>query len=95
MAQNNLNFVGSFVNHNFYTDQYKVGAEYSYDNLLFFRGGYNYTTEFETSETLHKFSAGFGINYNLSGVGVQIDYAYLPTEFFDDTHLFSLSLCIE
>lgn len=34
-AQNNLNFVGTFVNHNYYTDQYKVGAEYSYDNLLF------------------------------------------------------------
>lgn len=94
-AQNNLNFVGTFVNHNYYTDQYKVGAEYSYDNLLFFRGGYNHTTEFEASETLYKFSAGFGINYNLSGVGVQIDYAYLPTEFFDDTHLISLSLGIE
>lgn len=60
-----------------------------------FRGSYNHTTEFEASETLYKFSAGFGINYNLSGVGVQIDYAYLPTEFFDDTHLISLSLGIE
>lgn len=94
-AENHLNFVGTFVNHNFYTDQYKVGAEYSYDNLLFFRGGYSYTTEFESTETLYKFSAGFGINYNLSGVGVKIDYAYLPTEFFDDTHLISLSLGIE
>ncbi len=94
-SQNHLDLVGSFVNHNFYTDQYKVGAEYNYDNLLFFRGGYNYTTNFDAAETLYKFSVGFGINYDLSGIGVKIDYAYLPTEFFDDTHLISLSLGIE
>lgn len=94
-SQNALNLVGSFQNHNFYTDQYKVGAEYNYDNLLFFRGGYNYTTEYDASEVLYKFSVGFGLNYNLGGVGVMIDYAYLPAEFFDDTHLISLSLGIE
>lgn len=94
-AQNSLDIVGSFVNHNFYTDQYKVGAEYSYDDLLFFRGGYNYTTEFDANETLYKFSLGFGLNYDIGGVGVMVDYAYLPTEYFDDTHLISLSLGIE
>lgn len=92
---NNLKLVGAFTNHNFYTDQYKVGAEYNYDNLLFFRGGYNYTTEFEADETLYKFSLGFGLNYDVGGVALMVDYAYLPTEFFDDTHVVSLSLGIE
>lgn len=92
---NNLKLLGSFTNHNFYTDQYKVGAEYNYDDLLFFRGGYNYTTEFEPDETLYKFSLGFGLNYDVGGVGLMVDYAYLPTEFFDDTHVVSLSLGIE
>lgn len=94
-SQNSLNLSGTFVNHNFYTDQYKVGAEYNYDNLLFFRGGYNYTTEFEEDEILYDFSLGFGLNYEISGVGVMVDYAYLPTQYFDDTHVVSLSLGIE
>lgn len=92
---NNLKLVGSFTNHNFYTDQYKVGAEYNYDDLLFFRGGYNYTTEFEEDETLYKFSLGFGLNYDVGGVALMVDYAYLPTEYFDDTHVVSLSIGIE
>ena len=94
-SQNSLNLSGTFVNHNFYTDQYKVGAEYNFDNLLFFRGGYNYTTEFAEDETLYDFSLGFGLNYNIGGVGVMVDYAYLPTQYFDDTHVISLSLGIE
>ena len=94
-SENSLDLAGTFVNHNFYTDQYKVGAEYNYDNLLFFRGGYNYTTNFESADLLNEFSLGFGLNYNLGGVGVMVDYAYLPTQYFDDTHVISLSLGIE
>ncbi len=91
---NALQFSGTFSNHNFYTDQYKFGAEYNYDNLLFLRGGYNHTTEFDASETLYKFYAGFGINYNLGGLDLMLDYAYMPTEFFSDTHNFSIGLGI-
>ncbi len=91
---NSLQFSGTFSNHNFYTDQYKFGAEYNFDNLLFLRGGYAYTSEFEASETLYKFYAGFGLNYDIGGVDLMLDYAYLPTEFFSDTHNFSLGFGI-
>ena len=91
---NAVQFAGTFSNNNFYTDQYKFGAEYNYDNLLFLRGGYNHTTEFEASETLYKFYAGFGLNYDVGGVDLMLDYAYMPTEFFTDTHNFSLGFGI-
>ncbi len=91
---NAVQFAGTFSNHNFYTDQYKFGAEYNFDNLLFLRGGYNHTTEFEASETLYKFYAGFGLNYDVGGVDLMLDYAYMPTEFFSDTHNFSLGFGI-
>ncbi len=91
---NALQFAGTFSNNNFYTDQYKFGAEYNYNNLLFLRGGYNHTTEFEASETLYKFYAGFGLNYDVGGVDLMLDYAYMPTEFFSDTHNFSLGFGI-
>ena len=38
--QNALSINGLFQNANFYGDEYRVGAEYAYDNLLFFRAGY-------------------------------------------------------
>jgi len=91
---NSLQIEGTFSNHNYYVDQYKIGAEYNFDNLLFLRGGYNYTSEFDPNETLYKFYAGFGINYNVGGVDLMLDYAYMPTEFFSDTHNFSLGLGI-
>lgn len=94
-AENSLNLSGSFVNHNFYTDQYKVGAEYNYDNLLFFRGGYNYTANFDSEDLLYEFTLGFGLNYNIGGADIMVDYAYLPTQYFDDTHVISMSLGIE
>ncbi len=90
--QNMLNLNGSFSNNNFYTDQYRAGAEYSYDNLLFFRAGYIYTADFESSDVVYKFSAGFGLHYDLGGVNFKLDYAYLPAEFFSDTHVFSIGL---
>lgn len=94
-AQNSLNLSGTFVNHNYYTDQYKVGAEYNYDNLLFFRAGYAYDNHIEDNDKLFDFSLGFGLNYDIGGVGVAVDYAYLPTQYFDDTHVVSLSLGIK
>ncbi|PID62678.1 MAG: hypothetical protein CR986_00975 [Ignavibacteriae bacterium] len=94
--ENNITFAGSFENHNNYSDQYRVGMEYNYDNLLFFRSGYLYTTDVDKDDTLYDFSVGFGLNYEVSGVGFMLDYAYLPTNVFNnDTHLISVSLGIK
>ncbi len=96
--QNMLQFGGVFSNNNFYGDEWKGGLEYGYNNLFFLRAGYfaatNMGTEFSTSEdyNTYGFNAGFGLNYDLGGVELKLDYAYRAVQYdgLGDNHAFSL-----
>jgi len=90
--QNNLRLVGSFTNNNYYLDEYKVGGEYSFNDMLFLRGGYTYTPNANSSDLVYTYSLGFGLRYNVGGSEVEFDYAYSPAQYFNDTHLFSLGI---
>jgi hypothetical protein len=87
-----LNFAAVYTNSNFYAEEYKFGIEYGYDNLFFVRGGYIHTAGFESSDVVLKLSFGAGLNYNFGGLNVKFDYAYVPAEYFSDTHLISIGL---
>lgn len=91
---NVLQVSGVYTNNNFYPEQYKLGVEYGFNNLIFVRAGYNHTDEYEASEIMHKWAAGLGINYNVSGVNLKFDYTYLPAEYMNDTHLITVGLGI-
>ena len=41
-GDNNMLLSASFQHNNFLDDEYKVGAEYAYQDLLFLRGGYDF-----------------------------------------------------
>ena len=90
--QNALSINGLFQNANFYGDEYRVGAEYAYDNLLFFRAGYMATPELDSGDNTFGLSAGVGLNYALGDAALQINYAYRQVEFFEDNHVFSVGL---
>lgn len=81
---NSLHAVGSFVNHNYWADEYRLGLEYSYDKLVYLRGGYVLTPEIDKEERTYSFSAGFGLNYSFGGANLKLDYAFrdvnLPSE---------------
>lgn len=83
---------GVFQNSNFYGDEYKFGAEYSYDNTFFVRGGYMFMPELDSDSNTFGLTAGFGINYNLGGLGVKLDYAFRKAKFFEDNHVFTITL---
>jgi hypothetical protein len=89
---NSLQFSSVFQNSNFYGDEYKFGAEYSYNNLFFLRGGYAFAPELESDYNAFGLTAGAGINYDVGGVAVKVDYAYRQMEFFEDNHIFAVSL---
>ena len=91
-AENALVLNGVFQNSNFYGDEYKFGAEYSYDNTFFVRGGYMFMPELETDNNVFGLTAGVGLNYNLGGANVKIDYAFRESKFFDNNHIFSVTL---
>lgn len=90
-----VKIVGQFTNSSFALDHITGGLEYDYRNLLFVRGGYsmalfedNYPSGLDESEFgLH---AGFGINLDIGGNKIFIDYAYRPMETFGSTNYFTV-----
>jgi hypothetical protein len=93
--ENSLSVSGAFVNNNFAFDDYKVGLEYSYKNILFLRGGYLYspqTTDIHMN-IWEDYTLGIGINLKeFSDLDISLDYAYIPVEFFDANNTFSIKV---
>jgi len=89
---NSLLVAGTFQNNNFSSDEYKVGLEYGFNNLFFIRTGYDFSPQAPKDEYIYGFTAGVGINYELEGLDVKIDYAYRNVKYFDANHIFQISL---
>ncbi|MGE5400876.1 MAG: PorV/PorQ family protein [Ignavibacteriales bacterium] len=88
---NALTVSSSFQNTNFYGDEYKVGAEYGYNNLFFVRGGYSFVSEIQKDDRTFGLTAGAGLNYQMEGFDFKFDYAYRQTQYFSANHVFSVS----
>lgn len=92
MTENNmLSISTTFQNNNFSGDQYKLGAEYTFNNLFSLRGGYTLAPEYDDEEFIYGLTAGFGINYEIEGLKVRFDYAYRDVDYFDSNHTFALT----
>lgn len=67
-------------------EQYNLGAEYMFQDLIALRGGYkfNYDTE--------DWSGGLGVSLNSLGLAGTIDYAYNHYKLLPATHMFSLEI---
>jgi len=89
---NSLQFSGTFQNNNFSGDEYKVGAEYGYDNLVFLRGGYSMSPKSQNPDYIFGLTAGLGLKYSFQGVALKIDYAYQAVKYFGGNNIFSLQL---
>ncbi len=89
---NALQLSATFRNNNFSGDEYKFGAEYGYNNTFFLRGGYSMSPKSQSDEYIFGLTAGLGINYDLGGIDVKIDYAYRDVKYFNANHIFAISL---
>jgi opacity protein-like surface antigen len=82
---------GSFLNHNYQYDDFKLGAEVMYNDLLFLRGGYLMSPDTPTEDRVFGFSAGGGLKFKVSeNLNVAFDYAYRSTDFFADNQVFAV-----
>ncbi|RCK77472.1 MAG: hypothetical protein IGBAC_1781 [Ignavibacteriae bacterium] len=83
----------TFVNNNYSNDQYRFGVEYSYNNIIFLRGGYLVSPDIPgTLEGIFDFTFGAGIQYHISGIEMAVDYAYRPAKFFNANQWFTVRL---
>jgi hypothetical protein len=95
--KNNLTLQTTIVNNNYDDDYANVGGEYSFNDMLFLRGGYGLPLaerKDPTGTDAHIFglSAGAGFKKDFNGLTVMLDYAYRAVEYFDSNNVFTLSL---
>ncbi len=93
--ENDLMFAGAFTANNSLENKLHFGLEYGYMNTFFLRGGYQLFTE-NTEESIYSFTAGAGVNYDFSDIGVSFDYAYRDVkEFPTSNHIFTVKLSFQ
>ena len=91
-AENALNLTTVFKNNNFWEDEYKLGAEYAFNDMFFLRGGYLLTPQMEKTDLIYDYQFGAGLKYDVGGMAVRFDYAYLQAQYFDANHIFTVGL---
>ena len=65
-------------------EQYNLGAEYVFNNLISLRGGYKFAYDQED------FAGGFGVKMNAFGFDGSLDYGYNNFKDLPGTHAFSI-----
>ncbi len=91
--RNVITLAGNFRNNNFSEDEYQIGAQYAFQDLLFLRGGMNLdVSQHQENVFTNSFALGVGINYRLGGVAIMIDYAYRSAKFFSGNQVFAIRL---
>ena len=91
--KNDIIITGLFQNNNVEYDAMKFGAEYSWNNMLALRAGYVYTMDvIEGFDPLYTFTLGAGVNFDLGGVILGLDYAFRDSKWFDSNNMFTLKL---
>ncbi|HEV8538175.1 MAG TPA: PorV/PorQ family protein [Bacteroidota bacterium] len=93
-ARGQLRLSSVFQNNDFSEDEYKLGGEYVYDGKVFVRGGYSMASESEGQEYIYGLSGGVGIVSMISGVEVQINYAYRAARYFGGNHVIDVIIGI-
>jgi len=93
--KNSIVIGGMFRNNNYQDDEYNLGAEYNFNDLLFLRGGYTFSPQADTDPTgagsyIYDYTVGGGLHYNVSGVDLAFDYTYRHVKYFDANNIITL-----
>lgn len=91
-GNNALALHGNFRANNFQSDFWQGGAEYSFNNRYFLRGGYNFATEGNTDDYLYGASLGFGLVVPFGNSNLTVEYAWNQTDVFDDNQFFTFKI---
>ena len=92
--ENTVMISAAFQNNNYTYDDYKVGLEYSFKDILYVRGGYLYSPQSTdtTPNIFQNYTLGVGVNLKqFSDIDLSVDYAFVPVKYFDSNHIFAIS----
>lgn len=91
---------GNFVANSFTEDNYLIGAEYNFKNMLFIRAGYHYepgiTSDIDRRFVYTGLAAGAGLQFEFgqSDTRVSLDYAYRASQPFEGSHCIGARISI-
>ncbi|MDX1418508.1 MAG: PorV/PorQ family protein [Rubricoccaceae bacterium] len=74
-------------------DQYAAGVELGYMDLIYARAGVNLTADTDMS-AWEVWNVGAGLNLDMVGNGLAIDYAYRPSDVFGGVNVFSVGFTL-
>jgi len=80
---------GNFRANSFSQDQVQGGFEYSFNNMYFLRGGYNWSDQ---EDYIHGASLGAGLSVPMGDTKFTFEYSWNDTEVFDDNQFFSVRI---
>ncbi|MBU2447157.1 MAG: PorV/PorQ family protein [Bacteroidetes bacterium] len=81
----------AYQNNNFANDEYKIGAEFNFNDFFYLRGGYSISEETNVDENIFGPTFGAGINFK-AGLDFTFDYAYRWARYFDANHVFAIKI---
>lgn len=84
---NRLMAQGAFQSNNFSEDEYRFGAEYSFRDMFFLRGGFAASNQ---TEYIYGPAAGAGLKLKMGGTDITVDYSWAKTDFFKDNQVFTV-----
>lgn len=83
--------LGNFRSNSFDQDQFAGGIELGLMDIVYVRGGYSAVEDMDASFYTGA-SFGGGIKLDLGGTLLNVDYAYVPTDFFSDVQYITASV---
>ncbi len=75
-----------FVHPNNYTDRVNTGVEYTFMKTVSLRAGY------QSNQDIFGWSGGVGLEHEVGGTQLEIDYSYSSTQYFNGVNRFSLNV---
>ncbi len=89
-SSSSVTLLGNFRSNSFEDDQFSGAVEFGYADLLYVRGGYEYSAQ--DNVTIYKgYSFGGGLKLDLAGTEIALDYSLIPTDYFDNIQFITVS----
>ena len=85
--------LGNFRSNSYDLDNYAAGVELGYQNLFFVRGGLDINGDPDVT-AWEVWNIGAGLNLNMVGNGLAVDYSYRPSDVFSGVNMFSVSFTL-
>ncbi|MCH8069829.1 MAG: PorV/PorQ family protein [Candidatus Marinimicrobia bacterium] len=85
-GNSNIFLGGTFQNNNYSNDEFRVGGEYSFADMVFVRAGQTIALDERDNSYLFGMTFGGGVNLNLTGLAVTVDYAFRNVDIFPEAN---------